>query len=74
MLVGLQTDLRNNQEKSNIISTEEAKTRAKSLGIRYAECSAHSGEGVEDVFKLIIWTAVYGEQESTFRLGRCIIC
>ena len=74
MLVGLQTDLKNNPDNSNIISTEEAKTRAKSLGVRYAECSALSSEGVEDVLKLLIWTAMYGQQRSTFRLGKCIIC
>ena len=74
MLVGLQADLRNNPSNLNIISMEEAEARAESLGVRYAECSALSGEGVEDVFKLLIWTAVYGEQQSTFRSGRCIIC
>ena len=74
VLVGLQTDLRNNPDHSNIISMEEAKARADSLGVRYAECSALSGEGVEDVFKLLAWIAVYGEQRTRFRLGRCIIC
>ena len=73
-LIGLQTDLRNNPDQSNIISTEEAKARAKSLGVRYAECSALSGEGVEDVFKLLTWMAVYNEQGTRFRLGRCVIC
>ncbi len=73
-LIGLQIDLRNNPDQSNIISTEEAKARAKSLGVRYAECSALSGEGVEDVFKLLTWMAVYSEQGTRSRLGRCIIC
>ena len=73
-LIGLQTDLRNNPDQSNIISTEEAKARANSLGVRYAECSALSGEGVEDVFRLLAWLTVYGEQRTRFRLGRCIVC
>ena len=73
-LIGLQTDLRNNPDQSNIISTEEAKALAKSFGVRYAECSALSGEGVEDVSRLLTWMAVYSEQGARFRFGRCIIC
>ena len=59
-LIGLQTDLRDDPNQSNLISTEEAK--------------ALSGEGVEDVFKLLTWIAVNGEQRPRFRFGRCIIC
>lgn len=57
ILVGLKNDLRgksdNNHSNNELVSQEEAEKVAKSIGAkRYLECSALTGQGVDEVFEI----------------------
>ncbi|KAL3233707.1 GTP-binding protein RHO2 [Nakaseomyces bracarensis] len=54
LLVGLKDDLRSSPEKGiELVKREDAEQVAKAIGAKkYLECSALTGEGVDDVFEL----------------------
>ncbi|SCU97345.1 LAMI_0F09714g1_1 [Lachancea mirantina] len=52
ILVGLKKDLRKTGSGKHMVSAAEAEQVAKAIGAkRYVECSALTGEGVDDVFE-----------------------
>lgn len=75
ILVGLKKDLRSNSEaieemrkkSMNFVDPGYAETVAKEMGARrYVECSALSGEGVDDVFEVATRASLLiGSQDST---------
>lgn len=70
LLVGLQTDLREEQwmayDKGKRISKETAMQVAREIGaVDYVECCARTGEGVEDVFLTALNAAIYPQLHDT---------
>lgn len=66
ILVGLKKDLRNPSvcQMENFVRPEDAQQVAKQIGAkRYLECSALTGEGVDDVFELATRTSLLVNKE-----------
>lgn len=68
LLVGLKKDLRNSHGGSaqgeKFVNTADAQQVAKQIGAKkYLECSALSGEGVDDVFELATRTSLLVNKE-----------
>jgi len=64
LLVGLQTDMREEQwqayDKGKRVTKEQALQVAREIGaVDYVECSARTGEGVEDVFLAALNAVIY---------------
>lgn len=64
ILVGLKSDLKKDEDPRNIVSREEAQRIADVIGAKkYMECSALSGEGVDDVFEVATRTSLLMNKE-----------
>lgn len=65
ILVGLKKDLRQKgRSQGRMVSVEEAQKVARHIGAkRYLECSALTGEGVDDVFELATRTSLLVNKE-----------
>ncbi|QLL31395.1 hypothetical protein HG536_0B02580 [Torulaspora globosa] len=68
ILVGLKKDLRNasedNSKAEEFVRPEDAQQMAKQIGAKkYLECSALTGEGVDDVFELATRTSLLVNKE-----------
>lgn len=79
-LVGLKTDLRTNDEclrymeqtGDHCVTKEEAQSVANEIGVRqYLECSALSGEGVDDLFERAVRASLVAKDTETSRC--CLI-
>ncbi|CAL9727856.1 GTP-binding protein Rho1p [Monosporozyma unispora] len=64
VLVGLKKDLKANEDPSNIVTRQEAEQVATVIGAKkYMECSALTGEGVDDVFEVATRTSLLVNKE-----------
>ena len=83
ILVGTKTDLRGDDHTRRMLSAqglkpvspEQGGAIAKEIGAKYIECSAKTGQGLQDVFTLALresmkggrWTKIRGKQR------KCIV-
>ncbi|CAL9733262.1 GTP-binding protein Rho1p [Monosporozyma servazzii] len=64
VLVGLKKDLKANEDPNNIVTRQEAENVAMVIGAKkYMECSALTGEGVDDVFEVATRTSLLVNKE-----------
>ncbi|CCC71160.1 hypothetical protein NCAS_0G02730 [Naumovozyma castellii] len=64
ILVGLKKDLRQKQDGVEMVKPEDAQQVARIIGAKkYVECSALTGEGVDDVFELATRTSLLVNKE-----------
>ncbi|SCW02046.1 LAFE_0E12970g1_1 [Lachancea fermentati] len=64
ILVGLKKDLRKNGDERDIVKKEDAEQVARAIGAKkYMECSALTGEGVDDVFEVATRTSLLVNKE-----------
>lgn len=64
ILIGLKKDLMKTDASTNMVTREEAEQVAKAIGAKkYMECSALTGEGVDDVFELATRTSLLVSKE-----------
>ncbi|CAN6614402.1 GTP-binding protein Rho1p [Trichomonascus vanleenenianus] len=82
ILVGLKKDLRTNttvveqmrRTGQSFVSVEEAETTARQIGARrYLECSALTGEGVDDIFEVATRASLLVTEKTPGSPGCCII-
>jgi small GTP-binding protein len=75
LLVACKTDLRNNQntlQEQTFITSEAGDKMAKRIGAKaYLECSAKTGEGVEQVFQTAATIALRGTSKANHK--SCIL-
>lgn len=68
ILVGTKTDLRRDEQTRRMlnaqgqtpVSSEQGAEVAKEIGAKYVECSAKSGEGVQEVFHVALRESMRG--------------
>lgn len=72
ILVGLKKDLRDSESSAHCVQYEKGLLVAKQIGAKtYPECSALSGEGVDDIFEYAARTSLLlSDQEAN---GCCVI-
>ena len=64
IIVGTKSDLRNEWNDKDLVSTFEGQNLAGELGAwGYYECSARTGDGVKPVFDNVIRYAIMGKNE-----------
>lgn len=81
VLVGTKIDLRRDEQTRRMLAaqgqtpvTTEAGCRvAKEIGAKYAECSAKTGVGVQDVFHLALRESMRGRWGRIVRQRRCVV-
>lgn len=55
------------------VTPEQGAAVAKSIGARYMECSAKSGEGVQDVFNTALRESMKGKWGKKIKSKRCVV-
>ncbi|KAG5656050.1 hypothetical protein KAF25_001620 [Fusarium avenaceum] len=82
ILVGLKTDLRENRvlrqeiqsSPLQFVTTQEGKEYARELGaICYVECSALTGQGIDNVFELAVRATLVKSEEKQGK-SCCVVC
>ncbi|CDO95456.1 unnamed protein product [Kluyveromyces dobzhanskii CBS 2104] len=73
VLVGLKKDLRSPENEHLMVTREQAEQVAKAIGAKkYIECSALTGENVDDVFEVATRTSLLVNKQPGH--GCCVIC
>lgn len=81
ILVGTKTDLRSDEQTRRMlgaqgqtpVSSEQGAEVAKEIGAKYAECSAKTGVGVQEVFHLALRESMRGKWGKMTRKKMCIV-
>jgi len=81
ILVGTKTDLRRDDQTRRMlgaqgqapVSAEQGQSVAREIGARYIECSAKTGNGVQEVFALALKESMRGKWGKKLKQRRCII-
>ena len=81
ILVATKTDLRRDQQTQRMLSAqgqtavsgERGAAVAKEIGAKYIECSAKTGDGVQDVFSLALRESMRGKWGKMVKQRRCIV-
>jgi len=81
LLVGTKIDLRRDDQTRRMlaaqgqvpITADAGAAVAREIGARYIECSAKTGEGVQDVFNLALKESMRGRWGKIVRQRRCIV-
>jgi Rho family protein len=55
------------------ITPDQGASVAKEIGARYAECSAKTGSGLQDVFTLALKESMKGRWGKIVKQRRCVI-
>ena len=55
------------------VSGERGAAVAKEIGAKYIECSAKTGDGVQDVFSLALRESMRGKWGKMVKQRRCIV-
>ena len=55
------------------VTPEQGAAVAKTIGARYMECSAKTGEGVQDVFNAALRESMRGKWGKKFKQRRCVV-
>lgn len=80
-MVGTKTDLRRDEQTQRMLSaqgqtpvtSEQGAAVAKEIGARYIECSAKTGQGVQEVFTLALKESMKGKWGKIVKQRRCVI-
>ncbi|KAH0830399.1 P-loop containing nucleoside triphosphate hydrolase protein [Lanmaoa asiatica] len=81
ILVGTKIDLRRDDQTRRMlsaqgqvpVSTEQGTNVAKEIGAKYVECSAKTGNGVQDVFNLALKESMKGRWGKMVKQRRCVV-
>ncbi|KAF8594686.1 signal transducer [Ceratobasidium sp. AG-I] len=81
LLVGTKIDLRDDQrtqqmlnaEGQTTITSEQGEAVAQAIGASYMECSAKTGEGVQEVFDAALKARTRRRERPVHTKGRCVI-
>ncbi|TFK95593.1 signal transducer [Pterulicium gracile] len=81
VLVATKTDLRRDDQTRRMLSAqgqapvtpEQGGAVAREIGAKYIECSAKTGQGVQDVFNLALKDSMRGKRWGKMKQRRCII-
>lgn len=55
------------------VTSEQGAAVAKEIGARYIECSAKTGQGVQEVFTLALKESMKGKWGKIVKQRRCVI-
>ena len=81
ILVGTKTDLRRDEQTQRMLNAqgqtpvtfEQGAVVAKDIGARYIECSAKTGQGVQEVFTLALKESMRGKWGKIVKQRRCVV-
>lgn len=81
ILVGTKTDLRRDEQTKRMlnaqgqtpITPEQGATVAREIGAKYIECSAKTGNGVQEVFSLALKESMRGKWGRIVKQRRCVV-
>jgi len=81
LLVGTKIDLRKDDQTRRMlgaqgqttVTPEQGVAVARAIGARYMECSAKTGEGVQDVFNAALHESMKGKWSKKFKQRRCVV-
>ncbi|CAL1703860.1 unnamed protein product [Somion occarium] len=81
ILVGTKTDLRRDEQTRRMLSAqgqttvtaERGAAVAREIGAKYIECSAKTGDGVQDVFGLALRESMRGKWGKMVKQRRCVV-
>jgi Rho family protein len=81
ILVGTKTDLRRDEQTKRMLSAqgqtpvspEQGAIVAKEIGAKYTECSAKTGNGVQEVFNLALKESLRGRWGKMVKQRRCVV-
>jgi len=81
ILVGTKTDLRRDDQTRRMLSAqgqvpvtpEQGAAVARDIGAKYTECSAKTGNGVQDVFSLALRESMRGKWGKIVKQRRCVV-
>lgn len=81
LLVGTKTDLRRDEHTRRMlsaqgqtpVSVEQGEAVAREIGAKYIECSAKTGDGVQDVFNLALRESMGRGMKRFVRKRRCVV-
>lgn len=81
ILVGTKTDLRRDDHTRRMltaqgqtpITPEQGGAVAREIGAKYIECSAKTGDGVQDVFALALRESTRAKWSKIVRKPRCVV-
>jgi len=81
LLIGTKIDLRRDDQTRRMLGAqgqatvthEQGATVAKAIGARYMECSAKTGEGVQDVFIAALRESMKGKWNKKLKHRRCVV-
>ncbi|KIY44689.1 hypothetical protein FISHEDRAFT_50819 [Fistulina hepatica ATCC 64428] len=81
LLVATKTDLRRDEQTKKMLAAqgqvpvtpEQGSAVAKSIGAKYVECSAKTGNGVQEVFNLALKESMRGQWGKIVKQRRCVI-
>ncbi|KAJ3476517.1 hypothetical protein NLI96_g11104 [Meripilus lineatus] len=81
ILVGTKTDLRRDEQTQRMlnaqgqtpVTSEQGAAVAKEIGARYIECSAKTGQGVQEVFTLALKESMKGKWGKIVKQRRCVV-
>ena len=81
ILVATKTDLRTQQRTLELlraqgrepVSAAEGAAVARRMGARYAEVSAKTGQGVQEVFEMALREGMRGTTMAKIRKARCVV-
>lgn len=81
ILVATKIDLRKDEQTQRMlnaqgqgpVSSDQGALVAKDIGARYAECSAKTGQGVQEVFALALRESMKGRWGKMVKQRRCVV-
>lgn len=81
ILVATKTDLRRDEQTRRMlgaqgqttVTPDQGSDMAREIGAKYAECSAKTGDGVQDVFGLALKESMKGKWGKMVKQRRCIV-